>query len=115
MAIIRRGRDQGPGCVVHADRGSQFRSRRYVAALHRHGLASSADNAAMVSFFALLQKNVLNARRWDTRDQLRLAIVTWTERTYHRRRRQRASASSPRSSLRPSTLPLMRPGTPRRK
>ena len=42
------------------------------------------------SFFALLQKNVLNARRWDTRDQLRLALVTWTERTYHRRRRQRA-------------------------
>ena len=42
------------------------------------------------SFFALLQKNVLNSRRWDTRDQLRLAIVTWIERTYHRRRRQRA-------------------------
>ena len=42
------------------------------------------------SFFALLQKNVLNSRRWDTRDQLRLAIVTWTERTYHRRRRQKA-------------------------
>lgn len=42
------------------------------------------------SFFSLLQKNVLNARRWDTREQLRLAIVTWTERTYHRRRRQRA-------------------------
>lgn len=41
-------------------------------------------------FFALLQKNVLNSRRWDTRDQLRLAIVTWIERTYHRRRRQRA-------------------------
>ena len=97
MAIARRGRDQVPGCVVHADRGSQFRSRPYVAALHRHGLrgsmgrvASSADNAAMESFFALLQKNVLNARRWETRDQLRLAIVTWTERTYHRRRRQRA-------------------------
>ncbi len=97
MAIARRGRDQVPGCVVHADRGSQFRPRPYVAALHRHGLrgsmgrvASSADNAAMETFFALLQKNVLNARRWDTRDQLRLAIVTWTERTYHRRRRQRA-------------------------
>ena len=97
MAIARRGRDQVAGCVVHADRGSQFRSRPYVAALHRHGLrgsmgrvASSADNAAMESFFSLLQKNVLNARRWETRDQLRLAIVTWTERTYHRRRRQRA-------------------------
>jgi putative transposase len=97
MAIARRGRDHVPGCVVHADRGSQFRSRPYVAALHQHGLhgslgrvASSADNAAMESFFSLLQKNILNARRWDTRDQLRLEIVTWTERTYHRRRRQRA-------------------------
>jgi putative transposase len=97
MAIARRGRDQVTGCVVHADRGSQFRSRPYVAALHRHGLrgsmgrvASSADNAAMESFFALLQKNVLDTRRWATREQLRLAIVTWIERTYHRRRRQRA-------------------------
>jgi transposase InsO family protein len=53
-------------------------------------VASSADNAAMESFFALLQKNVLNTRRWETRDQLRLEIVTWVERTYHRRRRQRA-------------------------
>ena len=42
------------------------------------------------SFFALLQKNVLNQRRWDTRDELRISIVTWIERTYHRRRRQRA-------------------------
>ena len=53
-------------------------------------VGSSADNAAMESFFALLQKNVLDRRTWDTRDQLRIAIVTWTERTYHRRRRQRA-------------------------
>lgn len=44
----------------------------------------------MESFFALLQKNVLNSRRWTTRAELRLAIVTWIERTYHRRRRQRA-------------------------
>ena len=44
----------------------------------------------MESFFSLLQVNVLNRRRWDTRDQLRLAIVSWIERTYHRRRRQRA-------------------------
>ena len=42
----------------------------------------------MESFFALLQKNVLDRRTWDTRDQLRIAIVSWTERTYHRRRRQ---------------------------
>ena len=40
------------------------------------------------SFFSLLQKNVLNRRRWATREQLRLAILTWIEKTYHRRRRQ---------------------------
>ena len=27
-------------------------------------------------------------RRWQTRQQLRLAIITWIENTYHRRRRQ---------------------------
>ncbi len=97
MAVTRRGRTQVVGCVVHADRGSQFRSRGFVTALGKHHLtgsmgrvASSADNAAMESFFALLQKNVLNSRRWTSRAELRLAIVTWIERTYHRRRRQRA-------------------------
>ncbi len=39
--------------------------------------------------FSLLQKNVLNRRTWTTRDELRIEIVTWIERTYHRRRRQR--------------------------
>lgn len=51
-------------------------------------VGSAGDNAAMESFFSLLQKNVLNRRRWTTRQQLRLAIITWIERTYHRRRRQ---------------------------
>ena len=51
-------------------------------------IGAAGDNAMMESFFALLQKNVLNRRRWDTREDLRLAIVTWIERTYHRRRRQ---------------------------
>jgi transposase InsO family protein len=82
--------------VVHSDRGSQFRSAAFVRTLRSNGLTGSmgragacGDNAAMESFFALLQKNVLDRHRWDTREQLRLAIITWIERTYHRRRRQR--------------------------
>lgn len=51
-------------------------------------VGAAGDNAAMESFFSLLQKNVLDRRRWATRDQLRIAIVRWIERTYHRRRRQ---------------------------
>jgi len=51
-------------------------------------VASCGDNAAMESFFSLLQKNVLDRRSWTTRQELRVAIVIWIERTYHRRRRQ---------------------------
>jgi transposase InsO family protein len=52
-------------------------------------VGAAGDNAAMESFFSLLQKNVLDRRRWDTREELRIAIITWIERTYHRRRRWR--------------------------
>ena len=98
-AVARRAAEGATvaSCTVHADRGSQFRSRKFRNALERNGLvgsmgqvASAADNAAMESFFSLLQKNVLDRRPWRTRDELRIAIVTWIERTYHRRRRQAA-------------------------
>lgn len=89
-------RDPHGTVVVHSDRGSQFRSREFVKTMHDAGLQGSmgrvgacADNAAMESFFSLLQKNVLDRQRWRTRDELRLAITIWIERTYHRRRRQR--------------------------
>jgi transposase InsO family protein len=90
-AVLRR---RPVATVVHSDRGSQFRSHAFVRVLRTHQLHGSmgrvgacADNAAMESFFSLLQKNVLNRRRWQTRQQLRLAIITCIENTYHRRRR----------------------------
>jgi putative transposase len=84
------------GTIVHSDRGSQFRSNAFVTTLKSHGLVGSmgrvgacGDNAAMESFFSLLQKNVLDRQRWTNREELRVAIIIWIERTYHRRRRQR--------------------------
>jgi transposase InsO family protein len=95
QAIARR-RPHGT-VVVHSDRGSQFRSRPFRAVLTAAGLtgsmgrvASAGDNAAMESFFALLQTNVLDRRRWRTRAELRYAIIRWIEHTYNRQRRQRA-------------------------
>ena len=91
---ISRRRDAA-GCVVHSDRGSQFRARSFGHAMNFHHLIGSmgkvgaaGDNAAMESFFALLQKNVLDRKRWRIREELRIAIITWIERTYHRHRRQ---------------------------
>src|SRR6185369_10282415 len=70
------------GTIVHSDRGSQFRSRKFVEALHANGLSGSMgrvgacrDNAAMESFFALLQRNVLDRHRWATTTSSRLAII----------------------------------------
>lgn len=93
-AIARR---QPDGVViVHADRGSQFRARSFRAVLVAAGLqgsmgrvAAAGDNAAMESFWALLQKNVLNRQTWATRTDLSYEIVYWIEHTYNRRRRQR--------------------------
>jgi putative transposase len=94
-AVAMRG--DVAGCIVHSDRGSQFHARKFLRALERHRLVgsmgkvgSAGDNAAMESFFSLLQKNVLDRRRWGSREDLRIAIVTWIERKYHRRRRQDA-------------------------
>ncbi|MEU0946615.1 IS3 family transposase [Streptomyces canus] len=87
-AVARRG--QVDGCILHSDRGSQFRSRKFVQALDRHRMTGSigrvgaaGDNAAMESCFSLLQKNVLDRRVWATREELRIVIVTWIEKTYH--------------------------------
>lgn len=93
-AVMQRGYPEG--VIVHSDRGGQFRSRRFQQELQRHKLRGSmgrvgacGDNAAMESFFSLLQKNVLDRRSWATREELRLAIVYWIEARYHRKRRQR--------------------------
>ena len=64
VTALERDRLRNPaGTVVHSDRGSQFRSTKSVKALRRNGLVGSmgrvgacGDNAAMESFFALLQR-----------------------------------------------------------
>ncbi|MEC5186268.1 putative transposase, partial [Cryobacterium sp. MP_3.1] len=84
------------GALLRLVEFAQFRSNAFLRVLKNNGITGSmgrvgacGDNAAMESFFALLQKNVLDRQRWATRDELRLAIVVWIERTYHRKRRQR--------------------------
>jgi transposase InsO family protein len=94
-SAVARRRPTGT-VVVHSDRGGQFRSRAFRAVLKANHLvgsmgrvSSAGDNAAMESFYSLLQKNVLDRKRWRTRDDLAYAIVYWIEHTYNHRRRQR--------------------------
>jgi len=92
-AILQR---KSADTIVHSDRGSQFRSDAFTQELTNNDLVGSmgragacGDNAAMESFNALLQNNVLDRKRWKTRAELKSAIVYWIEHTYNRRRRQR--------------------------
>ena len=55
-----------------------FCSKKYMRIPKYNGLkgsmgrvGSSGDNAAVESFFSLLQKNILDTRRWDTREDHR--------------------------------------------
>jgi putative transposase len=51
-------------------------------------VGACGDNAAIESFNALLQVNVLDRQRWRTRNELSQAITVWIETKYHRQRRQ---------------------------
>lgn len=84
------------GTVVHSDRGSQFRSRRFVELLRHHGLTGSMGRSVRARTTPRWNRSSRCCRRtsWTvsggpTRQELRLVITTWIERTYHRRRRQR--------------------------
>ncbi len=87
-STLRRDR----GRVLEPDRGVAVDERttaHLVVAALEMAVVRLGNNGATESLFALLQKNVLDRpHRWATRDDLRIEIVTWIERTYHHRRRQ---------------------------
>ncbi len=66
------------------------RLRRYQAKGSMGRRRTCADNTAMESFYALVQKNVLNRQRvWQTRQEFRIALIRWINVKYNAKRRQR--------------------------
>lgn len=56
-------------------------------------VASSVDNSMMESFWATMQRELLDRRQWQTRDQLTSAIFEWIEAFYNPIRRHTAIGS----------------------
>ena len=50
-------------------------------------VASSVDNTMMESFWSTMQRELLDTRSWDSRDQLASAIFEWIEAWYNPHRR----------------------------
>jgi putative transposase len=80
--------------VLHSDRGAQYTSWAFGHRLREVGLlgsmgrvGSAYDNAMMESFFATLQRELLDRHRWATRKELASAIFEWIEAWYNPRRR----------------------------
>jgi putative transposase len=91
MAVTQR---QPRGVIHHSDRGSQYTSYAFGKRCQEAGIMPSMgsvgdayDNAMAESFFATLEREVLNRRRFRSQAEARMAIFEWIEGWYNPRRR----------------------------
>jgi putative transposase len=92
MAISQR--NPAAGLVCHSDHGCQYTSFAYGRRLTASGLVASMgtvgdalDNAVAESFFATLERELLDRHHWPDRQTLRTAIFDFIEVFYNRQRR----------------------------
>jgi putative transposase len=94
LMMALRARAPATGLVHHSDRGSQYASADYRAALAIAGIECSMsrkgdcwDNAVAESFFATLKTELVHDTDWITRAEARSAIFEYLEVFYNRQRR----------------------------
>jgi putative transposase len=92
MAVANRNRCGST--IVHSDHGTQFTSWSFGENVRRWGLLASFgtvgdcyDNAAMESFWARLQVELLNTRKWATTLELAAAMADYIDNFYNVERR----------------------------
>lgn len=95
MALNRRAPKEGG--IIHSDQGVQFASWVFSQKVTEAGLAPSVgavgapfDNAMVEAFWARMQVELLNRRRWKTRVELATAIHDYIE-TWHNTRRRHSA------------------------
>jgi putative transposase len=91
MAVTHRNPVIGP--VHHSDRGTQYTSVAFSERLEELGSTRSMgsredayDDAVIEPWHATLQTELLDRRKWRTRDELRTALFHFIEILYDRRR-----------------------------
>jgi len=96
MAIGNRSPQPG-GTIIHSDHGVQFGSWAFTQRARASGLLPSmgsigdcVDNALMESFWARVQVELLDRRRWRTRLELSTALFEYLEIFHNRQRRHSA-------------------------
>lgn len=91
MALWQR---QPQEVIHHSDRGCQYTSYAFGKRCQEMGVMPSMgsvgdayDNAMAESFFATLERELLNRRRFKTQTEARLAVFEWIECWYNPHRR----------------------------
>lgn len=91
MAITQR---QPRGVIHHSDRGSQYTSYAFGKRCQEAGVMPSMgsvgdayDNAMAESFFATLERELLNRRRFQSQAEAKMAVFEWIEGWYNPHRR----------------------------
>jgi putative transposase len=91
MALQRRRPRRG--LIHHSDRGVQYACRAYQQLLAYHGICPSMsrqgncwDNAVAESFFATLERELIDDAQWRSRQQARAAVFGFIEIWYNRQR-----------------------------
>ena len=92
MALAERRPE--PGLIHHSDRGVQYACTAYRELLAAHQLTASMsrrgdcyDNAVAESFFATLERELIERRDWATRAEAQRAIFDYIAAWYNTRRR----------------------------
>jgi transposase InsO family protein len=93
LTMAAANHDLEPDCIMHSDRGTQYTSAEYLAALKglglRHSLGRTGvcwDNALAESFFASLKNERVHHMVYPTRKKATEDIARYIELHYNRRR-----------------------------
>ncbi|SDW57767.1 transcriptional regulator, HxlR family [Marininema mesophilum] len=84
---------KSPGLILHSDLGSQYTSEELASFLERQQIKQSFsrkgcpyDNACIESFHAILKKEEVHHRRYQTFEEARVALFQFIEGWYNRQR-----------------------------
>ncbi len=97
LGMALQNRCPRPGTILHSDHGTQFTSWAFTTRAKQSGLVTSMgsvgdayDNAVIEAFWARMQVELLNRKKWRTRVELPNAIFEYLEIFHNRQRRHSA-------------------------
>jgi putative transposase len=93
MGLKRQGITKNSNLVTHTDQGSQYASHDYLEKLSAHNIKASMsrkgncyDNAYAESFFRTLKVELVNRKKFETRQEAKQIIFEYIEVWYNRQR-----------------------------